>query len=218
MKKRFSERLKRNSKYIVKYILELVIVAFGVFLGIYIGERNNQQKTDTNTKNAIFQIVSELSQNANKLEYAIGYHERIAIELDSVTGLLEQTDYNSIYFNNKKFNHNDLPSWVGVGTVRLSKTIYESAKIGGVFQELNISTINLIASIYEYQDTYEEFSKSTINKMLEMDSKTKTSDVIQLLNRLSKYDIVSIEKGLLNKIKSNVGELKKSIDDMSFKK
>ncbi|TDQ27532.1 hypothetical protein [Tenacibaculum caenipelagi] len=218
MKNYFSDRMKKTRKNIVKYILELLIVAFGVFLGIYVGERNHQKKTDLNTRNAIVQIISELDSNVKRLGSAIRYHEQIGVELDSVRKSLKQSDFNSIYFNNKKFNHNNLPSWTGVGVVRLSKSIYESAKIGGVFQELNISTINLISSIYEYQEIYDEFSMATVDKMLEMDSETKTSDVIQLLSRLSKHDIIKIEKGLLNQINKNIVELERKIENKSFKK
>jgi len=219
MNRFFSDRTKKTGKNVVKYILELLVVSFGVYLGIYVGERNSQQKTDTNTKKALTQIITELNSNTGRLKSAISYHEQIGIELDSVVSSLERDDYNTLYFENEKFNHNkSLPSWNGINTVKLSSTIFESAKIGGVLQELNISTINLISSAYEFQNIYDDLSKATVKQMMEMDSQTKTSDVIQLLSRLSKYDVVNMEKGLLNHIETNVTELKKSIENKTYNK
>ena len=211
--------MKKIAANALKYLLELMIVAFGVFLGVYISEEKNQQKTDSNTRNAITQIISELNSNSNRLKSAISYHEKIGIELDSALGTLEKSDYNSIYFQNTKFNHNrSMPSWTGIKTVKLSSTIFESAKIGGVFQELNISTINLISSVYEFQNVYTDFSDATVDRFLELDSETKTGDVIQLLNRLSKYDILNMEKSLLKRIEKNVDELEKVLENKSYRK
>lgn len=101
-------------------------MAFGVFLGIYIGEQNNQQKTDTNIMIALTQIVSELDLNSERLASSIIYHEKVSIEIDSATNSLEQNDYETLYYKNKKFQFIDLPSWKGVGTASLSKSVYES--------------------------------------------------------------------------------------------
>jgi len=218
MKQYFSNRIIKTSKTIMKYILELLIVAFGVFLGIYIGEQNNQQKTDKNVINALTQIMSEFDLNSKKLESSINYHEKVSVEIDSATKSLDEIDYETLYYKNNKFQFIELPSWKGVGTASLSHSVYESAKIGGVFQELNISTINLISSVYEYQKTYSDFTKSTIDKFISFNSNTKTVDVVGTLRMLTKYDIAQMEKNLQNEIKKAKKELELIKKSKKFKK
>lgn len=209
---------KRYLKSILKYILELLIVAFGVFLGFYLSEKSNQENVDANTRNALEQIIAEMKANARILESAVAYHEQLALELDSALQGLGEEDFRLPYYGNPKINHNKLPSWKGVGTVRLSETIYESAKISGVFQDLNISTIQLISSIYEFHDVYAEFTKSTVDQLLALDSESKTGDVLELLGRLCKYDIVSIERGLLGDIQKQIVELEARLENKSYTK
>jgi len=218
MKKHSSDSINKTSKNILKYILELLIVAFGVFLGIYIGEQNNQQKTDANTMNALNQIISEIDSNSERLESAINYHEKVSVEIDSAANSLEQKDYETLYYKNTKFQFIDLPSWKGMGTVQLSKTIYESAKIGGVFQELNISTINLISSIYESQNIYSDFSKAILDKFFSFDSNTKTADIFGILQMTTKYDVLRMEKKLQSEMKTIKSELEIIRDNKKYKK
>ena len=218
MKQYYFDRLDRTSKSILKYSIELLIVAFGVFLGIYIGERNNQQKTDANVKDALTQIISEFDLNSDRLKHSIVYHEKVSVELDSVTNTFNDIDFGTLYYNNKKFQYNELPSWKGVGTAFLSNSVYDSAKIGGIFQELNISTIILISQVYEHQILYGELTKSTIDKLINFDSNTKTGDVVGTLGMLTKYDIASMEKSLLNLIKLSKKQLELIIRNNEFKK
>lgn len=96
-------------------------------------------------------MLAEFNLNAKRLESAYTYHQKVAVELDSATKLLNERDLNSLYYQNEKFRFQTLPSWKGFQTAFLSNSAYESAKLSGVFQELNISTINLISSVYEYQ-------------------------------------------------------------------
>jgi hypothetical protein len=105
-----------------------------------------------------------------------------------------------------------------MGTVQLSKTIYESAKIGGVFQELNISTINLISSIYESQNLYSDFSKAILDKFFSFDSNTKTADILGILQMTTKYDVLRMEKKLQSEMKTIKGELETIRDNKKYKK
>ncbi len=219
MKILFSDKSKRIFQSIVKYSLDFLIVAFGVFLGVYLGEKKERKKIENNTYNAYTEIISELKSNAQRLENVILYHEQIAIELDSTTSLLTREDYELGYFYNKdRFNFTKMPGWKGFYTAGLSKTFYESAKISGVFQELNIKTMQLIASIYEAQDNYLDFSKQSLNKLLDMDSDTKVIDVVGQLQRLSKFDIYQTEIVLLNSIVNTMKELEKLKETKAYKK
>ena len=218
MKKTISDKTKNTGKLVGKYLIELLIVAFGVFLGVYIGNTNQQKKTDTNTRNTLSQIISELKSNSERLKSAIDYHHQIGIELDSMTNSFTPKQYNTFYMDNKHFSHNKIPNWNGVGTVKLSKSMYESAKISGVFQELNINIINIISGTYEYQDIYTDFSKSILDKFLEFNSATKTSDVISVLQSLTKYDILMLEKSLLKHIENNIQKLDESVKKNTYKK
>ena len=194
-------------------------MAFGVFLGFYIGERNNQKRTDQNTLNALTQIISELQSNAKNIEFAIEYHEKLSIELDSVTKNLTRNDYTLLFLENKeRFNFAQMPSWKGYWVGHTNSIIFESSKISGVFNEFNIETIQIIAGIYEFQEQYAELGSQSLNKLLDMDSSTKVMDVIGLLERLVKNDIYSIEKLLLQEMKKSIEELEKIKEERSYKK
>ena len=219
MKKNSAIEPKNLFKTIVKYVIELLIVAFGVFLGVYLGEQKEHKKNEINTYNAYTEIISELKINATRLEAAINYHEKIALELDSATSLLSREDYELEYlFNKEKFSFTKIPSWQGFKTAGLSKTYYESARISGIFQDLNINTTQLIANIYEAQENYLDYSKQSLNKLLNMDSDTKIIDVVGQLQHLSKFDIYQTEKYLLNNITNTVEELEKLKATKTYRK
>jgi|GEM_PF-816283 len=209
----------KSLKSVSKYLIELLIVSFGVFLGFYLGEQNNQKRTNQNTLNALNQIISELESNVEIIGRTITYHEQLSIELDSVTSILEKSDYNKPFLETKeKFNFSQMPSWRGYWVANTNSIIYESAKISGVFNELNIETIRIIATVYEFQEHYKKLGNQSLNKLLDMDSDTKVMDVVGLLERLVKYDLYAQEKSILEMLKQSIQQLKKIRDEKSYRK
>jgi|GEM_PF-3632243 len=68
--------------------------------------------------------------------------------------------------------------------------MYESSKVNGVLQELNISTTRLIARIYQRQEGYVKFGELINNRLLEVDSESKIMDVLAMFE-LVEYDALS---------------------------
>ena len=201
----------------VKYLLEVLIVAFGVFLGLFISEWNTQRKANINTENTMVHIISELESNIIKFEKAINYHHQLGTEFDSVVKRIENIDLDDVYYNNTQFKHYNLPSWNGMGFVVTENVIYESAKISGVLQELNITTIQRIANIYKDLESYSESTKTSLNKLITIDSSTKIADIYKILELL-KIDALNYEKYILEELKITVNELKETIHNNVYKK
>ena len=218
MNQKVSHSLNTFIRSTTKYVIEFLIVAFGVFLGIYVGNKNTQRKTDVNTRNALIQIVSELETNAQKLEEAIAYHKTIGANLDSITNELSPDDYKKLYFENEKFNYNSIPGWTGIGIADIDKTIYESVKLSGIFNELNVSTIHLLSGIYEYQDFLSDFNRRFLYKLMDINNSTTTYEAIVIIHSIARGDVAKNEIKLLKRIKTNKEKLKKTIQDKAYRK
>lgn len=204
-------------KSLFKYILEAAIVAFGVVLGLYLSEQNAQSKVNENTKVTLDHIVQELRANRELLIQAQEYHKKISVEFDSLAKTVTAEDLEKVYYSNDKFKHFMLPSWQGVGTAKVKSIIFESAKLGGVVQELNINTIQNIASIYETLDTYETLSTAVEDGLLNVGSSTKVADVFRVFELL-KYDIQIFEEYLVKHLDEKADELKQALESQSYKK
>lgn len=209
------KKIKKTKNIFLKYILESVIVTFGVVLGLFLSDWNTQRKTDINTETTLNYIIAELESNLPTFEAAIKYHQQIGIEFDSAAKSIKDLDLDNLYYNNTSFKHYDLPSWNGMGTVAHENIVYESAKISGVFQELNISTIQKIEKIYKQLEFYEEFSKAPLDKFLEVDSQTKIVDIYRIIE-LMKYDILNAEKSVLKKLEEAIVDLKETIYNKKY--
>lgn len=198
------EQIKKN-------IIELIIVAFGVFLGVYVGEWNTQNKVDENTNKTLNYLVVELESNIKKFDEAILYHTQISKEIDSLWNTLEPEDKNAYQYESTKFLYNKLPSWNAIGTVSPDDIVYESAKISGVFQEIDISSTRLIANAYKIMKHYSKASSITLEKMIAINSTSRVSDVYSVFYLL-KYDVLPLEYRTLKILKSTKEELKKRIE------
>jgi len=200
-----------------KYFFEALIVAFGVVLGLFLSEWNAQRKSDKNVENTLIYITNEIESNVVKFENAIKYHEQIALKFDSITASLTEKDLDAIYYTNTKFKHFEIPGWKGLGTATPETIIFESAKISGVFQELNITTIKSIASIYKRLEMYAKFSQSQLDQTIAINSETKVIDVYRIIE-LMKFDILSFEKSLVNELNLCVKELREIRENNNFTK
>jgi hypothetical protein len=151
------------------------------------------------------------------LQRSIGEEIDFRCELAPDLGWARDKDLEAVYYTNTKFKHFNLPGWKGLGTAYPETIIYESAKISGVFQELNITTIKRIASIYKGLEMYSKFSQSQLDQLLAINSETKVIDVYRLIE-LIKFDMLNFEKALLNELKLSVKELKEIKENNNFTK
>ncbi len=202
---------------VIKYLIEALIVTFGVVLGLVLTQHNSQKNTNKNTIAALNQVVEEIEANIHKFEESLEYHKKVSIQIDSVLPTVNPKDYEKKYFNYMDFRFNELKGWNGLSTVDYENVVFESARINGVFQELNIETIKLISEAYSQMDIYNEFKKIYWNKFFSLDSKTTVFDIIQLLY-IMKNDITHLENQTLDILNKTNTELKKSIQNNAYKK
>ncbi len=207
--------MKKTTKSIFKYLLEFLIVAFGVFLGVFVNDWNAQKKADENTEKTLSFILEEFDSNISKLETTLEYQDKILKSVDSTLVGLDRDDLEATYYTNRKFRFDKIPYWRGFGFPRLGDIVYESAKINGVLQELDISTTKLIARLYEKQDGFIEFGESINNKILSMNSETKVVDILVLFEQV-KYDGTQTGMWLLNEMKKTKEELQKIKEDKQY--
>ncbi len=193
---------------IIKYSIELLIVAFGVFLGIMISSYQNQRKTEKNIEKSIGFIKQELKSNSQKLDEAIAYHHQLKSSYDSIRKQLPAELAMETYYTQTIFRHNKIPNWRGLGLKRMDNIAFESAKISGVFQEMEIEEVRAISLAYSYFDSYNNFSENLLEKLLSIDSNSKVADVVMIFEVLG-GDVTLTEENLKMETDKIYSELEK---------
>lgn len=192
----------------LKYFLELLVVAFGVFLGLIASNWNADRKMKVEVDRTKTFIIEEIETNIESLAFAIRYHEQLAVKLDSVLANLDEDIYLKPFFKNKQFKLGKSIGWTGPGVVTLQRSIFESGKIAGILQELDIKTIQLITTSYEWQANYKMMVEKLLNKLFEIDSSTKVADVIGIVEMISN-DLLMNEKRTKEHLEWTLSELAK---------
>jgi len=206
--------MKIAKKSILKYFLELLIVAFGVFLGIEVSEYKSDKKMKENINESLKLITKELQSNALRLEKSILYHQKIKVGFDSIRKNVSKENAYLPYFSNSVFRHNSIPSWNGLGIPGIEDIAFESAKISGIFQELDIEKTKLISNAYKKLDANTELGRSLTTKFIGIDSTTKILDIIGILELLTN-DVLLTEKYLKKELDETIEKLKKAINTAS---
>lgn len=202
--------MKLSKKTLLNYFFELLIVAFGVFLGIEVSEYKSEKKIKENVSESLNLIVKELQDNSQILEKSIIYHKKIKSGFDSLRAEIPIEKAYLPYFSNSVFKHNSIPGWNGLGIPGFEDIAYESAKIGGIFQEMDIEKIRLISNAYKKLNSNKDLGQSLTNKLIGIDSNTKILDVIGILELLTS-DVLMTEKYLKSELDNSIEKLNKSI-------
>ncbi|UII21556.1 hypothetical protein [Fulvivirga ligni] len=202
---------------VIKYLIEVMIVAFGVVLGLVLSQHYQQKRTDENTHKALMQIVSELDINIEKFEEAINYHRKISVQIDSTFRGLDDDALEGKYYAYKRTKFYELPEWTGIGVAKPDQVSYESAKVSGVFQEVNISTLRSITNAYSMMEVYEEFTKTYSTNILGLNSRTTVLDAMGMMNTM-RNDMVFFEEQTLGALRKSKSELLEVMDGNGYKK
>lgn len=206
--KSIGKTIRNLKKPILKYLVELTIVAFGVFLGMMVSEYKSNSKIIENTTKSRSFIVSELETNIQILTSNIHYHEEIKKGFDSLRANLSEEIAYSTYFANQQFRVEQIPGWAGIGITRLENISFESAKIGGMIQHMDIDEVKQISSAYQILDVNQEFGDRITQKLMAMTSESKILDMIAILELLTN-DYLYNERLLVNELNKTVEKLKK---------
>lgn len=198
------------------YLIESFIVAFGVFLGFYVSEWNSQKRNFENIEKSIRYITDEISGNITKIENSLDYQSKLILKIDSMKNLLNKDDLDRIYYKSEIFRINKIQNFKGLQFPNLENIMFESSKINGVFQDMNITTAQKITSLYKKQDSFIDFTEKVENKLLNLSSESKVVDVVGLVELL-KYDGINFEKSLLDDLKSTKINLENIINVGSYK-
>lgn len=198
--------MKNIRSEIAKYALELFVVGFGVFLGIFVSEWRAQKSTDAKVHNSLQYIQAELQSSEQKLEEAIAYHQAIKESLTGMTQTLSEAEIMEPYFLSTKFRHNKIEGWQGLGLRNYENISFQSAKTNGTFQELDIEMIQEISKQYRQLESNMDFGKSIADRLTNMNSETKTIDVIGTLELLV-YDFLESEKHISTNLDKTLSKL-----------
>ncbi len=198
--------MKIKKKAVLKYILELLIVAFGVFLGIEVSEYKSDKKMKENVIESLGLITKELQSNSLRLEESIIYHQNIKVGFDSIRKNISMENAYLPYFSNTIFRHNSIPNWNGLGIPGIEDIAFESAKIGGIFQELDIEKIKLISNAYKKLNSNTELGRSLTTKFIGIDSDTKILDIIGIFELLTN-DVLMTEIYLKKELDETIEKL-----------
>lgn len=187
-------------------LAELLVIAFGVVLGMVLNQWNNNRQVSNNTQKTKEHILSELDLNITRLEETISYHEELCISIDEFKSEIPEDEFLKPYYLTK-YKHFKISGWKGPRLAGLENIVFESAKINGFFQEVDIDQTQLIARAYMQQDAYLDFSRSSINRLITIDSGTKLIDVVGTLELICS-DVLNQEKYLLR----NLTSIKESLE------
>ena len=199
--------MKKATQNILKYGIEFLIVGFGVFLGMYVTEWRTEKKLAENAERSIAYIAEELNSNAQNLEKAIAYHESIKKAFDSAIDTLTEEDLLEPYYSNEKFRHSNLKGWTGIGLPDFEDVAFESSKIIGTIQEIDIDLIHSISKVYKHQEFNAEIGKSTLDRMIATNSTTRTVDVISIFELLTS-DLLNHERWLKQQLYETIKKIK----------
>ena len=200
--------MKKNTKNILKYFIEFLIVAFGVFLGIYASERQNQKKSNKTEEKAIANIIRELEQNKNSLQNSIEYHKLIKLGLDSVLKTFPRETYFEPYFKNQEnFRFQNINGWKGNGFSEFENTAFEVSQMSGTLQNMDIDLIQDISKVYNKIKVMSDFHKVINGRMANLNSESKTIDVIGDISIIS-GDNLNMEKSLLKELDQAINRIK----------
>jgi len=193
-------------KDIIKYLIEFLIVAFGVFLGSYANEKQNEKKINKNNEKAIENIISELENNKEKLNNAIEYHKVLKVYFDSIMATIPKKSLKENYIESGKFRYFKAKEWKGFGFAEFESTAFETAKMSGTLQNMNIQSLQEISYIYNQIKSLEILDKKITESMYEGDYNMTIFDMIG--------KIALIVGDNFNKEKRIIKDLEKSIKNI----
>ncbi|MEL6256353.1 MAG: hypothetical protein AAFR87_30400 [Bacteroidota bacterium] len=174
---------------------------------MYVNERVAQNKIDREVKKSLSYILDELEGNSRQLEYTIAYHEKIKTAYQKFKTDIPEEELLSNYFANQKYKFNKIEGWDGVHLPSYENIAFEGAKISGLTREFDIETVQSLSQIYKMLEFNGEFGKTTLDKMLSMDSDSKVVDGLSIISLLT-GDVLSSEIYLKKRLDVSIKELK----------
>jgi len=202
-------------KNLITYFIEMIIVSFGVFLGIVVSEWNTQRKVNLKTEKTLEFINKEMKSNIRIFENYINYHNKLKQEFDSISENISMEQLKMPYFGNEVFRPSSLPSWKGVGVSKIETIAFESGKINGTFEQLNINTIKNISQVYKLLEGYKSLREILTTRFTSLNSDSKVVDIWGLFDFLNQ-DILLSEKSIKQSIEKINFELEETIKNKSF--
>ena len=202
-------------KNIIKYLVEFLIVAFGVFLGSYANEKQNEKKINKNKEKAIENIISELENNKEKLNNAIDYHQVLRVYFDSIVSTIPKKSFKENYFESGKFRYSNTKEWNGFGFAEFESTAFETAKMNGTLQNMDIQLLQEISYIYNRIKHLENLDKKISESMYEGDYNTKVYDVLGKFSLIIGDNFIS-EKNLKKKLEESIKKIKTYAQHLSI--
>ncbi len=200
--------MKNRKKSALKYLIELSIVAFGVVLGLMVSECRSKIKIKENVQNSRALIINELEANLTALTNAVNYHQKIKNGFDSLKTDIPTETLLLPYFPKNKFRHEEIPGWNGLGIVNIEDVAFESAKIGSIFQHMDIDEIEQISSIYRELHNLSNHGSNIKDKFLSMNSDTKILDVVGVLEMVI-GEYLNNERHLKTELEKTIQKLNK---------
>jgi len=196
-------------KQLKELIFQLIPVAVGVYLGILGGNCNEQKRHQNNQEELLTNIALELKSNQEKLQFAYDYHTKIGEKVDSMLNNSSKERLDSSFFASGGFFA--VPGWRGVMLPPLERSVFESGIIGNLMSGMDFQTLNKISKIYNRQKEYKNFTQTVTNKIIAADISLTTESMLNDM-LLLKYDIPSIEKGLISDIDKMIEHLEEKFD------
>lgn len=166
-----------------KVIFEFLSITFAVFLGLMLNTWNESHKNSELAEKSMNNITTEIVKNKEKVSESLQTHKEYLITVDSLIMELED----SIKVKNRTGN---------LKLKFISSTSWETAKITQAVAYMNLTFVNEVSGIYEYQNYYNDLIRSYAQER--MTSAPEAEDKLSLQKiQIFVSSIAEMEKNMI---------------------
>ena len=186
-----------TSKYLKYAFGEILLVVIGILVALWINNWNENRKIESNTKQSLERIKSEILSNKGKIDWVKKYHLMVKDNLEEITLPKTEEEVKST-----------LSFWKGLNIPRLQESSFQTAIQTGISKDMNIELLESLNELYTFQETYNEFGKTASSALHDKDfSDVKNFKRISVFLHMVMTDLYYFEIGLDSLFKSSLTKI-----------
>jgi len=138
---------KKFFSYVLYALGEISLIVIGILLALYLQNRNEQKKTQESLSVSLNMLKNEIKTNFKKIDDVKEYHIMIRDTLGTI-----------VIPKEAKGIQGALSFWKGMRTPRLQNAAFQTTIQSGTSKEINPKTLEILNGLYNYQDSYNDFT------------------------------------------------------------
>jgi len=146
-KRAVMSKKKKFFSYVLYALGEISLIVIGILLALYLQNRNEQKKTQESLSISLNMLKNEIKTNFKKIDDVKEYHIMIRDTLGTM-----------VIPKEAKGIQGALSFWKGMRTPRLQNAAFQTTIQSGTSKEINPKTLEILNGLYNYQDSYNDFT------------------------------------------------------------